>query len=207
MCDYTQDQGDDFDWTRFQGRTETRETGPDVDHTHGTRLGYYLYAEASGRSEGNRARLTSLSEEVIKPQCIHFFYSMYGDTTGSLRVYVKDITSSSLGDPVWSLSDNRGGGWYRGLASVQNSTNRIQLVFEAEIGNGEYSDIAIDDVEVKEGLCPLDFLNCTFEEEVGMCGFVHDETADFDFIHWNGKTYSSDPGPAIDHTTGTEEAL
>ncbi|XP_030832894.1 MAM and LDL-receptor class A domain-containing protein 1 [Strongylocentrotus purpuratus] len=206
LCSYTQDRGDDFDWARSQGSTETSDTGPVVDHTHGTTQGYYLYAESSNpQSSGDKARLTGAAEDADQPQCVEFYYYLYGDTMGSLRVYVKDSTSSGLGDPVWSLSGDRGSGWYRGLASVQNNTNTVQLVFEAEIGNGKYSDIAIDDINVinSNGLCPIDFLNCTFES--GECGFEQDKTDDFDFTRSKGNTFTSDTGPSVDHTTGTEE--
>nr|XP_054756445.1 MAM and LDL-receptor class A domain-containing protein 1-like [Lytechinus pictus] len=209
MCSYSQDQGDDFDWTRFQGSTETSDTGPDVDHTHGTTQGYYMYVEASERSDGSKARLTSTAEDAAQPRCAQFFYSMYGDTMGSLSVYVKESSSSSLGDPVWSLAGERGNGWFRGLASIQDNANQVQLVFEAVIGSGKYSDIAIDDITVEDGPCPVsDVVNCTFEsideDDDGMCGFVLDETSQFDFIRTNGKTASSFRAPSVDHTTKTE---
>ncbi|KAK7488811.1 hypothetical protein BaRGS_00019946, partial [Batillaria attramentaria] len=35
ICSYEQVRGDDFDWTRHSGRTPTRNTGPDTDHTTG----------------------------------------------------------------------------------------------------------------------------------------------------------------------------
>lgn len=39
MCGYTQDKTDDFDWTRDNGGTTTRGTGPSADHTYGTKEG------------------------------------------------------------------------------------------------------------------------------------------------------------------------
>lgn len=39
------------------------------------------------------------------------------------------------------------------------------MVFEAEIGNGKYSDIAIDDINVvnSNGLCPIGKLNYLYD--------------------------------------------
>lgn len=39
ICGYTQDKTDDFDWTRDNGGTTTRGTGPSADHTYGTKEG------------------------------------------------------------------------------------------------------------------------------------------------------------------------
>ena len=33
LCSWTQDPGDDFDWTRIQGSTASAYTGPQFDHT------------------------------------------------------------------------------------------------------------------------------------------------------------------------------
>ena len=39
ICGYTQDAGDDFDWTRGTGETYSWNTGPKTDHTYGTASG------------------------------------------------------------------------------------------------------------------------------------------------------------------------
>lgn len=39
FCNYTQATDDLFDWSRHRGPTESRGSGPDVDHTLGTALG------------------------------------------------------------------------------------------------------------------------------------------------------------------------
>lgn len=41
ICGYTQDKTDDFDWTRDNGGTTTRGTGPSADHTYGTKEGTF----------------------------------------------------------------------------------------------------------------------------------------------------------------------
>ena len=49
MCDFTQEAAPDdtFDWSVIQGPTESKFTGPDVDHSRGTDQGYYAYIETS----------------------------------------------------------------------------------------------------------------------------------------------------------------
>lgn len=47
ICGYTQDKTDDFDWTRDNGGTTTRGTGPSADHTYGTKEGTFtLYTRS-----------------------------------------------------------------------------------------------------------------------------------------------------------------
>ena len=48
-----------MEWLRQQGATESRSTGPPVDHTTQTSSGYYAYIDASSGSPGDAARLTS----------------------------------------------------------------------------------------------------------------------------------------------------
>lgn len=42
---------------------------------------------------------------------------------------------------------------------------------------------------------------CSFEQ--GTCGFTQDKTDKFDWTRDNGGTTSSNTGPAVDHTYGT----
>ncbi len=41
ICGYTQDAGDEFDWTRGSGGTISYDTGPKSDHTYGTASGKF----------------------------------------------------------------------------------------------------------------------------------------------------------------------
>ena len=59
---------------------------------------------------------------------------------------------SDLKTPLWSLSGNMGNSWYGGQVTV-SSTIPYHLVFEAVVGGGELGDIAIDDVDYRDGAC------------------------------------------------------
>jgi hypothetical protein len=41
LCNWIQDDTDNFDWSFGQGKTSTVGTGPSTDHTTGTSLGHY----------------------------------------------------------------------------------------------------------------------------------------------------------------------
>ena len=42
----------------------------------------------------------------------------------------------------------------------------------------------------------------TCDFEMGLCGYGHDPNADFQWTNNTGSTYSSNTGPAGDHSTG-----
>ena len=71
-------------------------------------LGSYMYIEASGRSEGDKARL--ISPTLLGPQCMTFFYNMFGFTMGSLVIYIRD-TSGGNESITWVQSGNKGLAW------------------------------------------------------------------------------------------------
>ncbi|MEE9310978.1 MAG: hypothetical protein V3V10_01070 [Planctomycetota bacterium] len=47
VAPWTNETGDDLDWTVDEGGTSSTATGPSVDHTLGTAAGNYLYVETS----------------------------------------------------------------------------------------------------------------------------------------------------------------
>lgn len=44
---YNTNEGDEFDWLRNKGDTDSYATGPSVDVTTGTKEGYYVFIETS----------------------------------------------------------------------------------------------------------------------------------------------------------------
>lgn len=80
-----------------------------------------MYIESSApRKPGQKAWLVSRQIGFTQPQCVSFYYNMYGDHIGSLNVYVK--TGAQLpSTPVWSLSGNQGQQWLLGQATVQGN--------------------------------------------------------------------------------------
>lgn len=66
------------------------------------------------------------------------------------------------------------------------------------------SDIAIDDVRVRDGSCgnPGD---CKFESDT--CLWKNTPGDDFDWVRSKGSTGSQYTGPSIDHTLGTDSGM
>ncbi|KAM7369321.1 hypothetical protein PAMP_013597 [Pampus punctatissimus] len=150
LCGYVQDkQSDDADWERRRGPTPTSYTGPRGDHTTG--LGYYLHIEASPMLPGQSVRLLSrLLRGSRGPQCLRFYYHMYGSGTGQLSVHLDKDGEDVL---LWQQSGEQSIAWLRATVDYQ-SDRQHQIVFEATRGSSVRSDIAIDDIILESGPCP-----------------------------------------------------
>ncbi|XP_041107013.1 MAM domain-containing glycosylphosphatidylinositol anchor protein 1 [Polyodon spathula] len=166
ICGFTQDKKDDFDWMRQNANTQNPKrspnTGPTKDRS-GTREGYYMYIEASRpRVPGDKARLVSPLYNVTTkakgpystPFCISFYYHMYGKHIGSLNVLLRVKSVGALDMQVWTLSGNQGPDWQQANITI-NPRGPFQVVFEGVRGSGYEGDIAIDDVYVARGKCPM----------------------------------------------------
>ncbi|XP_071390203.1 MAM domain-containing protein 2-like [Centroberyx affinis] len=149
-CGYTQDkQGDTDDWVWRRGPTPTSYTGPRGDHTTG--LGYYMHIEASPMLPGQNARLLSRPLRGSRgPQCLRFYYHMYGSGTGQLSVHLDKDGGDVL---LWQRSGEQSIAWLRASVEYQCDLQH-QIVFEATRGSSVRSDIAIDDIIFESGPCP-----------------------------------------------------
>ncbi|XP_010876180.2 MAM domain-containing protein 2 [Esox lucius] len=149
-CGYIQDkEGDQADWVMMRGPTPTSYTGPMGDHTTG--LGYYMHIEASNMLPGQNARLLSSPLRGSRgPLCLHFFYHMYGSSTGNLSVYLRKNGEDVL---LWKRTGEQSVTWLRATVEYQ-SDQQHQIVFEAIRGSSIRSDIALDDIVFEGGPCP-----------------------------------------------------
>ncbi|CAG5896753.1 unnamed protein product [Menidia menidia] len=147
LCNWSQTATDAFDWSWNSGSTPTLMTGPSGDHTGD---GHYVYIEASNVTHGDTARLVSSECSDTGPQCLTFWYHMYGtaDTMG-LHVY---LLHNNLANAIWWKRNNQGNMWH--LAQVEfNSTGAFQIIFEGRRGSSDQSDVAVDDVKLDRGHC------------------------------------------------------
>ncbi|XP_047445265.1 zonadhesin-like [Mugil cephalus] len=148
LCQWSQLLADVFDWTRHSGSTPTMITGPSSDHTTGD--GHYLYIEGNSATLGDTARLISAECADSGPQCLQFWYHMYGsaDTMG-LHVY---LIQDRKAEAVWRKRNEQGNMWH--LAQVDlETTQPFQIIFEGRRGSNDQSDVAIDDVSLHRGHC------------------------------------------------------
>lgn len=136
----------DFIWEMGSSTTPSKSTGPLGDHTTGR--GKYLYIEASQpRQRGDRAQYVTppLTEDL---HCLSFWYHMYGEETGSMRVKVK-IGKTGRERVLWEEKGEKPDKWYRAEIEVnpaffQHDDHGIRMEAkentENDIGNLDYRE-------------------------------------------------------------------
>ncbi|MFK7948809.1 MAG: S8 family serine peptidase [Saprospiraceae bacterium] len=151
---YDTEKGDDSDWRTRTGGTPTRNggnaTGPAGDHTSGN--GNYLYTESSngtGCQNGTLYLLTPCIDlsTATKPE-LSFWYHLYGSASGSISV---DILTNNIWTEIFTISGNQGDNWIEGTVNLFSYAGQsVVLRFRGLTGNSWSSDMAIDDIEIKE---------------------------------------------------------
>ena len=211
---------DFFDWAIASGSTPTANTGPTGDHTSGA--GKYLLAEATG-NEGSYAKLQSPAFQVSGKAGLNldFWYNLYGADMGSLSLDL--YVDGSLTVPnFWSVSGQQstgGGDWRNAILDLSPylPASTIQFVFRADIGNGDRSDIAIDDVQLasatsgdpKAPLVLVDPVGCTIETGQSFYMSVISEAFPAPQIQWykDGVAISGANGPSFYIASADETTL
>ncbi|KAK3534605.1 hypothetical protein QTP86_016752 [Hemibagrus guttatus] len=228
LCTWSQLATDVFDWTRHSGPTSTALTGPSSDHTTGT--GYYLYIEGDSATHGDTARLLSEECSDVQPQCLQFWYHMYGSSwTMGLSVY---LLHGNVAQEVWRKRENQGNVWHQALVDI-TPHGTFRILFEGRRGDNARSDVALDDVFIHTGPCadlinnqtispapgkptliptvtspttksafsPVCAFDCNFDNN--LCTWSQLATDVFDWTRHSGPTSTALTGPLSDHTTGT----
>lgn len=146
---WTQYSNDNLDWTRDSGGTPSSGTGP-ASAIDGS---YYLYIEASGSDVGypNKKAIigmpcfdvTTLTQPVLT-----FSYHMEGTSMGTLVVETSTDGGNSW-SAAWSASGNQGSAWKNASVNLPSATG-LSIRFNGTTGSSWSSDIAIDQVSVKE---------------------------------------------------------
>ncbi|XP_074613343.1 MAM and LDL-receptor class A domain-containing protein 1-like isoform X4 [Acropora palmata] len=203
ICNFKQDQNDDFNWVRNRGRTPSSFTGPSSGNGG---KGYYMYIEASSQRPGDYAVLSSPEYPFRGRACVTFYYHMYGGTIGKLTVTLNGRT-------LFSRSGNQGNAWFKAQVNTFDFGLR-KVVFNATRGSSYTGDIAIDDVSVQPGFCrsgstpppattsPSPPRDCNFDSP-SICGYTQSTNDTFNWRRQRGSTPSFRTGPSSDHTSGS----
>ena len=127
-CGYTDDKSSSmqFQWTRASKATSSHNTGPTNDHTQQSSSGFYMYTEASSQKEGDKARMVSPVYPKKSARCLSFWYHMFGQTMGTLRVFLK-VNGTLQIKPIWSESGNKGNVWRVGRATMKSPYTDYQV--------------------------------------------------------------------------------
>ena len=90
-CNWKDDDTAKYKWIVVRGSTITSGTGPDGDHTTGSRFGFFMHIETSLPAQWNdTSRLISPDLTVTNnEQCFRFYYHMYGSDVYRLNIYAR----------------------------------------------------------------------------------------------------------------------
>ena len=174
-CGAVDDEAGDFTWLLNKGVTPSKSTGPLGDHTTGRSSGQYLFIEASQpRQRGDQAKLTSppLTEEL---HCLSFWYHMYGEETGSMRVRVK-IGKSGRDRIIWEETGEKPDKWFKAEVEINpkyflNDVGGLNLDAKEVIEN----DAAGDDGS-RSSSSSSDYGDISYEDETDEEYILNDST-------------------------------
>ncbi|XP_074645315.1 MAM and LDL-receptor class A domain-containing protein 1-like [Tubulanus polymorphus] len=186
-------------WTRYSGRTPSRNTGPGRDHTsmteNGPIIGSYVYVEASSPAkEGDQAWLEANTTSSSDSCVMNFYYHMFGLTMGKLEVKIN-------GNVVFSQSRHYRHGWKLGSVPIAKGNAAIQFI--ATRGRSWKSDIAIDDITFSKGCTPTPVVSGQLTTDFETDNGKWKSQGSLEWTRQSGSTGSSGTGPSADHTTGS----
>ena len=125
-----------YAFTKNEGGTSSTATGPTAG-VGGS--GSYLYTETSSpRVLGDLYTLTYDGSACSGVTTVAFYYHMYGDTMGKLRL------TNAAGGNVWSKTGNQGNSWQ----TVTVAVNSPSFAFKYTRGSSYTGDASIALVEV-----------------------------------------------------------
>lgn len=142
---WTQATNDQINWTLLNAPTPTTNTGPDAA-SNGT---YFAYTEATG-NQNKTAFLLSPCVNIagVNTFSFAFNYHMYGAKTGTLRIEFS-LNNGNTWNSVWSKQGNKGNNWFtQSINFTNNGGSSIRFRVYAKTGNGETSDIAVDNFNI-----------------------------------------------------------
>lgn len=142
--------------------TQSTNTGPTSGHNVGD--ANFLYVESSGAFSNQTAIINTpcYNFSGLSAPVFSFWYHLYGNQMGELHVDIYNGTAWTL-DVTPAIIGDQGNNWlYREIDLTSYAGNIVQLRFRGITGPGFRSDIAIDDIEIKEPI----------SDELSMVNFV-----------------------------------
>ena len=139
---------DSHDWWVQNGGTPSNNTGPAADHTSGS--GNYMYIEASNFNNLDAVLLSKCFDiRNLNRAELSFFYHMDGLTQGELRldILVNGILIQDIMPPIMG---SQGPNWNLQTVDLSPYSGVVKLLFRGITGNGFQSDIALDDVVIRD---------------------------------------------------------
>jgi uncharacterized protein (TIGR03382 family) len=183
LGDWVQSTGDDFDWSRNSGSTQSIGTGPSSAYD-GT---WYIYTESSSPNYPDRTaelQATVDLQMAVNPM-LSIYYHMYGASMGSLVVRVYTGTWQDIFINSGSQLDQ----WHQATIDLSSFVGSIAtVVLQGTTGSSYFSDMAVDLITLSEAS-----VNLTYSENVFVESSSHDGSVDATvLVTLTGELFSAD---------------
>ena len=173
-----------FRWLKNHDYTPSQATGPPYDRSMS---GHYLYTEATEIRPGTKAKIFTPVFQIETDNqhrkefgrqnptfCLSFFYDMFGESMGSLKIYLHTEETHGMEDGkgilIWTRSGEQRSQtdlpWSTEAAIEFIPTSSFFIEFQGIRGIEYKSDMAIDEIILLQGKCP----KCHLVEGLAQCG-------------------------------------
>ncbi len=145
---WVNDVSDAYDWYVHTGATPSNGTGPAGDHTSGN--GNFIYMEATN-ANNLEASIYSKCINIANlnvPELI-YSYHMSGGAMGDLNIDIS-INGFVVQGIIPTISGDQGPNWNTDTIDLSPYKGVVKIIFRGLTGNGFQSDIAIDDVMIRD---------------------------------------------------------
>ncbi|XP_040027331.2 neuropilin-1a isoform X1 [Gasterosteus aculeatus] len=163
FCAWTRETGVGAEWLIQTNGASSVHRGPVLDHTG--KPGYFIYMQQGGadapsapEAEGDEEKVASLASLPITEQdavlCMSFWYHMFGEHAGAL--HIKQRMEAEAGQILWMVSGHQGSRWREGRVRLPRSGASYQVVVEGVADSRSTGHIAVDNIQIIDGLSPED---------------------------------------------------
>ena len=200
---WTQNTGDDFDWTVQTGSTASSNTGPSAANEGS----YYVYMESSSPNYSTKnAILTSPCFDLtsISSPKLNFDYHMYG-TAAMGELNLEASTDGVSWATLWSKVGDQGNAWISESIdlSAYSTSSALKFRFNGTTGTTWQGDMAVDAINLFDDVsagpnCTTTITSFPYNEsyENTLGDWTQDGDDDFDWTLKSGTTASSNTGPS-----------
>lgn len=216
-CMWTNSSASSFRWVLNRGATAAANTGPSVDHTTGTAVGYYMSIASYTGSFGNAVLKSPLLQRA-SPTCeLVFYLHMTGNNIGTFAIYREQGPEMYT---LRSITSDQGDRWQQLVIPLGRSERSFFISFNARRSFNVNGDIAVDDIsfrncdfpqpqtsctpantfKCKNAACVDPLLKCNFADDCGdnsdedpqMCSAYHRCSFEIDMCDWAQEDYLDD---------------
>ena len=153
LSGWSNDPKNSFDWFVNTGNTPSAQTGPVGDTTTAAGSGKYVYYEATNVPQGSQGSFFSgcLDLNATNRPELKFFYHMFGIEMGELHLDLS-LNGFLIQDIIPAITGNQGNAWIERVVDLTPYKGDVRIIFRAVRGSGFRSDIAVDQVSLRDAL-------------------------------------------------------